>query len=192
MTAHFCIYNYESTKAAASPGSARHRPERIIDSLQEAWELNDPEAILWVTGQVKGRVRLDPSTENALKRGLARLVRSTDAWIMTAGMDSGVMEFIGEAIGGFGETPCIGVCSLQKVTNHKKLKLSHVQSVNNSILVNGCTYKDVGSKRTADGDRVLDTVALQRHHTHFLLVDRPGLLVVDPDTGQKQAQWGGE
>ena len=57
MTAHFCIYNYESTKAAASPGSARHRPERIIDSLQEAWELNDPEAILWVTGCLEGMAK---------------------------------------------------------------------------------------------------------------------------------------
>ena len=70
MTADFCRYkpalNWRSvlkdtTDAMASEGSSRHKPERIIDSLQEKWELKDPEAILWVIGQVKGRVRLDPS-----------------------------------------------------------------------------------------------------------------------------------
>lgn len=120
-----------------------------------------------VPHQVSGTLALDPGLEDALTRGLLKLTTSTDAWVMTGGMDSGVMRFAGQAIGGFGNTPCIGVVSLQRVTDGHQL--SDEQSSRRRE-----TYFAEGPNG--------DTVALECHHTHFLLVDTP-------EVGTK---WGGE
>ena len=69
---------------------------------------------------------------------------------MTTGTDDGASAFIGEAIGGFGDTPCIGVVGFPTVTA--------CETVQDCGVYHARGVKD-------------HTVALERHHTHFLLVD---------------------
>ena len=154
-SAHYCKFNPKHRVSASTAGSEARKsnPARIVDKMEAHWKLPDPEVILWVTGQVEGRVLLDPRTEDSIKRGLTRLVRSTDAWIMTAGMEGGVMSFVGEAVGGFGDTPCVGVCSLQKVTDQQHIKPSFV-------------YTASGRTAAAASPAGHETVGLQNHHTH--------------------------
>ena len=79
------------------------------------WQLKRPQMLLWVTGQPKGRMKLDPRLDDALSRGLKRLSRTTNMWILTSGLDSGVTSYIGETLGGFGSVPCIGISAVENV-----------------------------------------------------------------------------
>ena len=63
---------------------------------------------------------LEPRLDDALRRGLKRMARSTSTWILTGGMNVGVMDYVGDAIGGFGDTPCIGIPAVQKVRGWDK------------------------------------------------------------------------
>ena len=86
---------------------------------QSSWGLRTPQVILWVTGQTSGELILEPGLDYALKNGLKRIAGSPlDTWVITGGMEGGVMAYVGEAISSHvgTATPCIGIVYKQKVT----------------------------------------------------------------------------
>ena len=149
-------------------------PSADIDRLhmQERWGLSDPQLIVSVMGDTGafGNLALDRGLELTLKRGLASVARSTNTWVFTGGCDGGVMRWAGEATSGnLGKGACIGVASWQKVRDVEYLE------------VHDAAGQQLGAaKYTAQGMHE-SSAALERHHTHFVLVDDPG-----------RSSWGGE
>ena len=102
--------------------------EHVCDLLEQDWNLKRPSVLLSVTGSAQD-LRLDGALEQYLKHGLADAARSTSAWVITGGTDSGVMALTGHAlrdVGGDGaaqrgRTPCIGIAPWRKVTHREKL-----------------------------------------------------------------------
>lgn len=115
------------------------RPEDVVQLLSQTWGLQEPRAIISVTGGAQdflhaassaaGVVGISselasdagPSLEKFvlenLQHGLAAAARATSAWLFTGGMDSGIMSAAGKALAASG-TPCIGVAVLRKVSHH--------------------------------------------------------------------------
>ena len=124
---------------------------------------------------------LEPRLDDALRRGLKRMARSTSTWILTGGMNVGVMDYVGDAIGGFGDTPCIGIPAVQKVRGwDKKWPEDSVQPDGKIEVINTQNFRtedDAKSRSVRAED-----AELEEHHTHFLFVDNPEVKI----------NWGGE
>ncbi|EOD41749.1 hypothetical protein EMIHUDRAFT_94981 [Emiliania huxleyi CCMP1516] len=97
----------------------------VAELLKANWRLRPPSVLLSVTGSAQD-MALEPHLELLFKRGLAESARSTNAWVITGGTDSGVMALAGAAIAenssARGElTPCIGIAPFRCVTGKDKL-----------------------------------------------------------------------
>ena len=166
----------------ASPSSESEFEKWVFcgeDDVEERflspWALRRPEIMLWVTGQTVGRVELEPRLNNALQRGLKRVLRSTEVWVMTGGMNVGVVDYVGEAIGGFGGTPCIGIAAVQKVREWRRGWPRDVEDPLRITTPSEHHYQDQAKAlKSAYAE-------LEERHTHFVLVDNP-----------EQHGWGGE
>ena len=132
-------------------------------NLPKQFGLSVPQLLVWVTGDTGSQrsLSLDRGLELTLKRGLASVARSTHTWVMTGGCDGGVMRWAGEAVSGnLGKGACIGIAPWRRIKDMDALQNSEVQ---NSEVP---SYTAQGSTAVNDG-----LAALERHHTHFLLVD---------------------
>ena len=133
----------------------------VAELLKANWRLRPPSVLLSVTGSAQD-MALEPHLELLFKRGLAESARSTNAWVITGGTDSGVMALAGAAIAenssARGElTPCIGIAPFRCVTGKDKL---HGPGAGERTV----SYRKVRANSTV-------SAALDPHHTHFLLVD---------------------
>ena len=152
-----------SSRSGGMLGSARllhQKPEKILLD-EKSWNLKQPELIVWATGQDQRRVQLPAIEDMALRHGLKRLARTTDAWFLTDGLDDGVSAFTGEVLGGFKDAPCIGIVPLHKVIDQNLVKHQQLYTAT------GTKWSGKG-KDSGGGDYA---AALERHHTHFLLLD---------------------
>ena len=97
-----------------------------------------------------------------------RAAQSTNAWIITGGADSGVMQLVGRAIAEYdARVQCIGIATWGTVLGRHKLVGMHGSVV----------------EFTQEGKNTRDGANLEPNHTHFLLVD----------SGKEgSAAWGGE
>lgn len=72
-------------------------PNSIINYIKDEWGLEQPDLLLSVSGGATYfTVRAD--VKKAFKIGLMKTVKSTGAWIISGGLDVGVMGLIGEAV----------------------------------------------------------------------------------------------
>ncbi|CAC5379456.1 TRPM2 [Mytilus coruscus] len=70
-------------------------PDLLRSELSERWKINPPEAIISITGvhhqfNIKDKLKL--------KRNLINAVTKTGSWIITCGIESGVVQFIEDAV----------------------------------------------------------------------------------------------
>lgn len=85
-----CFFKYVKVKSTILP-------ESIIEYMKNEWKLQTPDLILSVTGSSR-LYSLSPEVKKAFKIGLMKAVKSTGAWIITGGLDTGVMGLVGEAV----------------------------------------------------------------------------------------------
>jgi hypothetical protein len=144
------------------------------------WGLDShPSLLISITGQA-GNVNLRPNHLKRLSTGLMGAALSTDAWIVTGGMDAGIMNTIGkmQSMHQVG-TPCIGICTWGCVKNHIQLQTAP-----------GEQARDEAYEYDNTGDNIVSNPGgafLDPNHTHYLLVDSGKSL--DTDGG---GAWGGE
>jgi hypothetical protein len=131
--------------------------------LTSCWGLRRPSVLLSITGSAQ-EMKLEPHLELLFKRGLAEAARSTDAWVITGGTDTGVMALVGAAIAAHSATggermPCIGIAPYRAVMHKEKFHKpgEHGGKVH-------ARWKKMG--RNSGFEAGLDP-----HHTHFLLID---------------------
>jgi len=118
-------------------------------------KLERPKVLISVTGGAQDFKMLSSKLEQVFNRGLLRAAQNSKAWIVTGGLDSGVMEFVGDAVREQDATnvPCIGVASYKMV--------SHWERLAHGGLLNYSPEKP--------NDRF--SAALNPDHSHFILVD---------------------
>ena len=131
--------------------------------LTTCWELRRPSVLLSITGSAQ-EMKLEPHLELLFKRGLAEAARSTDAWIITGGTDTGVMALVGEAIAVHSATdgermPCIGIAPYRAVMHKERF---HQPGQPGGRI--HTRWKKMGRNSSVEA-------GLDPNHTHFLLVD---------------------
>ena len=92
----------------------------VGDICSKVWKLEEPSVLLAITGGAAD-LNLSADLEEMIKEGLIKAARSTRAWIITGGTDTGVMKLTGEAMSVFNPTerpPCIGIVPFRKVTHN--------------------------------------------------------------------------
>ena len=130
-------------------------PARLVKLLDYYWELPRPEVLITVTGGAQD-FSLSPQLQAAFDRGLVTAATSAKAWVISAGSDTGVMKLVGEAIAKQEATlPLIGIFPWGVTNARDRLQNSVGQAA---------SYGQ-GTPASRDG------APLNRHHTHFLLVD---------------------
>ncbi|KAG8135858.1 hypothetical protein E2320_008837 [Naja naja] len=150
-----CVYFIESSQLSDSGKVACEcgylREEHLEEAIKPYWGLDIPNLLISVTGGAKNfgmKMRL----KNIFRQGLAKVVQTTGAWIITGGSHTGVMKQVGEALQDFimsstykGEIVAIGIASWGTVHNR------------NSLI---CRTEAQGSLSCLDSN-----------HSHFILVD---------------------
>ncbi|XP_068222859.1 transient receptor potential cation channel subfamily M member 4-like [Palaemon carinicauda] len=155
--------------------------ESVLTLLSDYWRLlepNRPQLVISVTGGAKN-FKLDGKKKEIFNTGLIKAVKSTNAWIVTGGVNIGVMKSIGEVVNQgqyivkvkrktfFAEEKnvlvrgirCIGVVPWGYIEGRQKL-----------INEDPGEFSQVKYK-VQEKSRPHEPVSLNGDHTHFLLID---------------------
>ena len=72
-------------------------PARLVHFVEKYWGLSRPEVLISVTGAAQS-LQLSPVLRQIFDTGLAQAVRAANAWVVTGGMDAGVMKLVASAM----------------------------------------------------------------------------------------------
>nr|XP_022342892.1 transient receptor potential cation channel subfamily M member 2-like isoform X1 [Crassostrea virginica] len=136
----------------------------VLHLLLEVWGMKRPNLLISVSGGEKN-FRLKSKLKDVFRRGMVKASRSTGAWIVTGGINSGVMRYVGEAMRDYYLTAAstvpvvaLGITTWGCVKNREDLQ------------------DDFGSglwpaTYTMTPTTEVNANCLDPNHTHFLLVD---------------------
>ncbi|CAB4001045.1 transient receptor potential cation channel subfamily M member 2-like, partial [Paramuricea clavata] len=137
--------------------------ELVMKLILRVWKLEVPNLVISVTGGAKS-FHLKPRLKEVFQRGLIKAAKSTGAWIITGGTNTGVMKHVGEAVrqikvvgGASSDINVIGVATWGIVDRGADL-VSESGLGNHPARYH--TTPEEASKAPLDSS-----------HTHFLLVD---------------------
>ncbi|CAF1262466.1 unnamed protein product [Adineta steineri] len=93
-------------------------PGTVIQFMKKAWNLRTPDLIISITGGAK-HCELAARLKKNFQIGLVSAAATTNAWIITAGTNAGVVQEVGEALNNYRyknqkdgvDIPCIGIGS---------------------------------------------------------------------------------
>ncbi|XP_012940727.1 transient receptor potential cation channel subfamily M member-like 2 [Aplysia californica] len=133
--------------------------ETVLELLTTQWGLPKPNLLISVTGGAKA-FQVSSGLRAKFQKGLINAVSSTGAWVVTGGMNDGVMRYVGEAVRDYGylasgRVVTIGVAPWGCV--HQRDLLKAESPVHYPI----CPEKTEGA----------NVANLDPGHSHFLLVD---------------------
>ncbi|VDM32331.1 unnamed protein product [Hydatigera taeniaeformis] len=86
------------TKARYVRISYETPPETVVQLLLREWRLRVPSLVISVLGGL-ANAPLQAKLGSVVKRGLLRAAKTTGAWVITNGLDTGVTRHVGEALG---------------------------------------------------------------------------------------------
>ena len=69
----------------------------MVDFMQHTWKMEMPSVIFSVTGSAE-EFTLRPKFRDTFMSALLNATRSTNAWIVTGGSDSGIMKLVGDTL----------------------------------------------------------------------------------------------
>ncbi|XP_066271870.1 transient receptor potential cation channel subfamily M member-like 2 [Branchiostoma lanceolatum] len=138
-------------------------PAVLWELMMDHWHLKRPSLIVSVAGGAK-KFFLKDRLKNVFTRSLMKASQSTDAWLLTGGMDSGIMKCVGEAVrdqvSNFATSPvAIGIATWGSVDNRQSLQQADGKDVFPAIY----SCEDLKFRK--------NTAPLDLNHTHFILVD---------------------
>ena len=73
------------------------KPELVLSLLLREWCLERPKLLITTTGG-KANFDLQPRIKRSLRRGLLKAAKTTGAWILTGGTNTGVNKHVGDAL----------------------------------------------------------------------------------------------
>ncbi|XP_078692315.1 transient receptor potential cation channel subfamily M member-like 2 isoform X4 [Branchiostoma floridae x Branchiostoma belcheri] len=142
-------------------------PEALWELMTKHWQLEPPNLLISVTGGAK-KFLLKERLKNIFKIGLVKASQSTGAWIITGGMNEGVMKYVGEAIrdgvnsiagGEQRKMVAIGIATWGTVDNRRSLQGKPGA---------GLFPAEYHAEALQHGQNM---APLDLNHTHFILVD---------------------
>ncbi|XP_048780497.1 transient receptor potential cation channel subfamily M member 2-like isoform X2 [Ostrea edulis] len=136
----------------------------VLQLLLKVWDIKKPNLLISVTGGTEN-FRMKSKLRDIFRRGIIKASKSTGAWIVTGGINTGVNRYVGEAIRDYWltttstvPTVTLGITTWGCVKNREDL---------NDAFGSGlwpATYTV-----TPASDRI--EKCLDPNHTHFILVD---------------------
>eukprot|EP00092_Neocalanus_flemingeri_P021755 GFUD01023599.1.p1 GENE.GFUD01023599.1~~GFUD01023599.1.p1 ORF type:complete len:1565 (-),score=309.61 GFUD01023599.1:400-5094(-) len=136
------------------------KPDQVMSLLGQQWDLELPKLLITIIGG-KQNFELQPNLKKALEKGLLKAAKTTGAWVLTGGLNTGVTRHVGDALVSersprlrSGRVASIGIAPWGAVENRKSL----VQR-NQDI-----PYHSVDNPQSRFS-------ALNNRHAYFLLVD---------------------
>jgi hypothetical protein len=101
------------------------RPHAFLLLMEQFWRLPTPDLLISVTGAAKN-IQLDQTLAKKFAQGLSNVLHATEAWVITAGTQHGVMDLVGSALDEYGVTaPLIAICPWAVVKDKDKLLAAH-------------------------------------------------------------------
>ncbi|TGZ60951.1 hypothetical protein CRM22_008255 [Opisthorchis felineus] len=153
------------------------KPSRIPDT---AWRVEldkNPRLCITVLGGMENFV-LEESKRETFKKGLISAAGTTDGWIITTGLNKGVVRILSEALEDY------HTCCLDPQSNRLRcLGIVSWRSVRNRLVLESNTYTSPADYVETTSSDEPDTAYLERHHTHYLFVDDGNRLT----TGENKA-----
>ncbi|KAK2154072.1 hypothetical protein NP493_2229g00014 [Ridgeia piscesae] len=134
------------------------KPGLVLELLTKHWGLEMPKLLISVHGGI-ANFDLQPKLKRVFHKGLFKAAKTTGAWIMTGGTNTGVMFHVGEALGDTltqarNNIVSIGIAPWGVV--HKRCDL-----IGSDIVT---AYHAISTPKSTN-------VVLNSNHSHFLLVD---------------------
>ncbi|XP_065569239.1 transient receptor potential cation channel trpm-like isoform X2 [Artemia franciscana] len=136
------------------------RPEAILQLLLKRWMLELPKLVISVHGG-KANFELPSRLDSILKKGLLKAAKTTGAWLLTSGTNTGVTRHVGDALSSErsprlrpGRVVSIGIVPWGIVENRQSL-VGKGKDV---------PYMSIDKPRS-------HLAALNNRHSYFLLVD---------------------
>ncbi|XP_053181905.1 transient receptor potential cation channel subfamily M member 6 [Scomber japonicus] len=134
------------------------KPEILLQLMLREWQMERPKLLLTVQGGSEN-FTLPPKVQQAFSKGLMTAARSTGAWILTDGINTGVSKYVGEAVKTFGghdlrKRNTVGITPWGVIDNHTDL-----------------IGRDVFRPYQPLGNPLSKRACLNGFHSHFLLVD---------------------
>ncbi|KAM9360691.1 LOW QUALITY PROTEIN: transient receptor potential cation channel subfamily M member 6 [Symphorus nematophorus] len=134
------------------------KPEALLQLMLREWQMERPKLLLTVQGGSEN-FTLPPKVKQAFSKGLITAARSTEAWILTDGINTGVSKYVGEAVKTFGGH------NLRKRNTVGITPWGVIDS--NTDLIG----RDVFRPYQPLGNPLSKRACLNGFHSHFLLVD---------------------
>ncbi|XP_060065040.1 transient receptor potential cation channel subfamily M member-like 2 [Ylistrum balloti] len=159
------------------PGSL----DEVLKSLMTEWDLKTPNLLISVTGGAKS-FQVKTQQRTAFRRGLIKLARTTDPWIISGGSNTGIMKEVGEAVRDFNLTAncgqsivAIGIATWGVVQNREHLRngLGSKNEIENTNKASPGVADFNDPPKSYKLERVANRneTFLNPNHTHFILVD---------------------
>ncbi|OWF43176.1 Transient receptor potential cation channel trpm [Mizuhopecten yessoensis] len=134
------------------------KPEQVLQLLQKHWSLDFPKLLITVHGGILN-FDLQPKLKRVFRKGLLKAAKTTGAWIITGGTNTGVTRHVGDTISDRttklkNKVVAIGIAPWGIVENKEDL-------IGKDKVV---PYHCVSSPKT-------NYAVLNSNHSYFLLVD---------------------
>ncbi|UJR27965.1 hypothetical protein I4U23_009223 [Adineta vaga] len=170
--------------------------DAVVKFMLQGWGLTIPDLIISVTGGAKN-CDMSARLRKVFQRGLVAAAVTTNAWLITAGTNAGVVKEVGEALNNYRyknqkhglDIPCIGIGSwgytagneqlddktnsmLTNINSSKSSRSLTKQSVNTGV---NAVRMDVGDQYCVRNyvvkEKQKKRCDLEANHSHFLLFD---------------------
>ncbi|KAM6931406.1 transient receptor potential cation channel subfamily M member 6 [Xenentodon cancila] len=134
------------------------KPEALLQLMLKEWQMERPKLVLTVQGGSENFI-LPPKVKQAFSKGLITAALSTEAWILTDGINTGVSKYVGEAVKMFG--------------SHDLRKRNTVGTTPWGVIDNNVDLigRDMFKPYQPLGNPLSKRACLNGFHSHFLLVD---------------------
>lgn len=143
-------------------------PQRVLLFMEHFWKLKTPSLIISVTGAAKA-LKLPDRLAKTFGQGLSNVLKATQAWVITAGTNVGVMQVVGTALDEYSiNAPLIGIAPWNIIRGANKMEDAH--DAGNPTHVYDANELAAETAVAGSGDQRAE---LEPHHSFFLLVDQP-------------------
>ncbi|CAF0797093.1 unnamed protein product [Didymodactylos carnosus] len=156
----------------------------VVRFMRNGWNLNVPDLIITVTGGAK-KLKMSARLRKTFQQGLVSAAVTTNAWIITAGTNAGVVKEVGEALNNYRyknrkqglNVPCIGICSWGYTAGKEQLDItlqhngSSVKHPVDKVLMVYDIGDNYGVKSYLCKNKEKGICDIEPNHTHFLLFD---------------------
>ena len=176
---YFATVSVNATPSRAPAGAESTHAEEagvVTRWLVHECGLGKPDVLLSITGGAQ-KCMLGPAQQASFERGLASAARAGNTWIITGGMDAGVMRLVGKSLAdhsasvkAIGIAPWGAILGREALARHSAIRRPGGKRVPFEY---ACTHHQ-NSKEGA---------ALESHHSHFVFVD---------DGSTEKDAWGSE